>query len=250
MGLVASFPMQGMQPSRNREFAMRGGVALPWGGPTDVGGEYPTGAALTLVGGTAQPEILTLTVSGTGTYRLQFVNGGPIAQSLPLAQNATAAQVCTALQAIWPLWVLPTGSVTGSAGGPYTVTSAVNFRIGGAFQSITSSGTAAVAVTRAQRGSVGAGQYELANGTTFTTVAAFLVDAWATGPTGTLTGQSVPYGAPDDTTSNATAWVEGFFFAADSPNLTTAMVNAAGSKASFYLGSDVANAGAEVRLVQ
>lgn len=248
MGLVASYPMQGAQPSRNRELAMRGGVALPWGGPTDVGGEYPTGAALTLVGGTAQPEILTLTVSGTGTYRLQFVNGGPIAQSLSLAQNATAAQVCTALQAIWPTWVLPTGSVIGSAGGPYTVTFGQNYRIGGAFQSITASGSASVAVTRAQRGSVGAGQYEMADGVTFTTCAALLVDAWATGPTGCLV--TVPYGAPNDTTSDPWAWIEGFFFAAVSTNLTTAIVNAAGSKTRFYLGTATTTPGAEIRLVQ
>lgn len=250
MGLVAQYPMQGMQPSRNRELATRGGVALPWGGPTDVGGEYPTGAALTLVGGTAQPEVLTLTVSGTGTYQFQFQTGAGVVSSLPLAQNATAAQVCTALQAIWPAWVLPTGSVTGSAGGPYTVTFGVNAAIGGRFQSVTVSGTAAVAVVRAQHGSVGAGQYEMADGVTYTTCAAFLVDAFPSGPTGTMVASGVPYGTPDDTTGNATAWVEGFFFAGDSPNLTTSIVNAAGSKTSFYLGAAVGTAGAEIRLVQ
>lgn len=250
MGLVASYPMQGMQPSRNRDFATRGGVALPWGGPTDVGGEYPQGAALTLVGGPAQPAILTLTVSGTGTYRLQFINGGAIVQSLPLAQNATAAQVCTALQAIWPAWVLPTGSVTGSAGGPYTVTFGQNTGIGGAFQSITVSGSAAVAVVRTQRGSVGAGQYEYTNGTTYTTAAAFLVDAFASSPTGTLVARSVPYPTPDDTTSVPWAWIEGFFYAADSPNLTTAIVNASSPKLSFYLGSATTDGGAQVRLLQ
>lgn len=246
MGLVATFGMQGVQPSRLRKWAERGAVALPWGGPTDVGGEYAQGAALTNVGGTAQPEVLTLTVSGTGSYVLQ-VGAHTTLPVAALAHNATAAQVCTALQAIWPLWVLPTGSVTGSAGGPYTVTFAVTARIGCKFNSVTASGSASVAVTRAQRGSCGAGQYDLADGVTFLTCDAILVDALPLGPTGDLS--TIPYGPVTDTTFSPWAWIEGYFKAADVPNLTNGIV-AASTNCSFYLGTSVSLAGAEIRLKQ
>lgn len=247
MGLVLTYAMQGVQPSRMRDMAKRGAVALPWGGPTDVGGEFVQGSALTLVGGTAQAEILTLTVSGTGNYVLQFGSGERVYQASALAQNATAAQVCTALQTIWPLWVLPTGSVTGSAGGPYTVTFTPTARIGGKFSSVTSSGTAAVVVTRAQRGSCGAGQYDVADGVTFLACDAILIDQLPLGPTGDLS--TIPYGPVSDTTFSPWAWIEGFFKASDVPNLTTAIVNAS-SNCSFYLGAAVATAGAEIRLRQ
>lgn len=246
MGLVATFPMQGGQPSRMPDLARAGGVALPWGGPTDVGGEYAAMSALTLVGGTAQPEIWTLTISGAGTVMFQF---GAVAVYPALSLTAgtcTAAQVLAALQNIWPVWALPAGSVTGVAGGPFTITFGVNARIGGKLSFVTT-GTAAATMVRAQRGSVGAGQYDYADGTTNTTCAAFLLYQQGTGPTGDLS--TIPYGPVNDTTWDPQAWVEGFFFAADSPNLTNAIV-AASPKLSFYLGSTVTQAGAEVRLLQ
>ncbi len=95
---------------------------------------------------------------------------------------------------------------------------------------------------------MGAGQYDYADGVTNTTVAAFLVDQQGSGPTGDLPTDL--YGAVNDTTFTPWAWTEGWFFPADSPNLTTAMVNSAGSKTSFYLGSAVDEDGAEIRLLQ
>lgn len=246
MGLVATFPMQGGQPSRFRDKAARGAVGLPWGGPLGVGGSFPAMSALTLIGGTAQPEVWTLTLSGSGTVVFQFAADRVYQATALTTGTATAAQVLTALQTIWPEWVLPAGSVTGSAGGPFTVTLGVNARIGGATSFVTT-GTAAATLTRSQRGSCGGGQYDYCDGVTNTTCAAFLVDETPTGPTGDL--DTIPYGPVSDTSFTAWAWVEGFFFASASPNLTTAIVTAS-SKLSFYLGSATTEAGAEVRLLQ
>lgn len=248
MGLVATYPMQGGQPSRYRNVALRGGVNLPWGGQTGAGGDVLAMTALQNVGGTAQPEIWTLTLSGSGTCIFQFVSSGTN-RTLPIATGTTtAAQLNTLLQAIWPAWVLPSGSVTGSTGGPYTITfGAVPARIGGAIQSITATGSASLAVVRTQRGSVGAGQYDICDGITFTTPDSFLIDTIPLGPTGALS--TTPYGAVNDTTFSEWAWIEGFFNAADSPNLTDAMI-ATSLKINYYIGTSVTQPGCEIRLIQ
>jgi hypothetical protein len=256
MGLVATFPMQGLQPSRYRDRAIRGGVALPWGGPTGAGSDYLQGSALTLVGGTAQPEIWTLTLSGSGTFVLQFVAEAP-KQTAPLSVTGlTNTQLLAALQTIWPTWVLPSGSVTGSAGGPFTITFGGTSgygggggfsRIGGGVNFITT-GSASAALVRTQRGSVGAGQYDLADGVTNLTFDAALVDQWSSGVTGDLT--TIPYGPVNDTTATPWAWIEGFFLASDVPNLTNGIVAASFAKVTFYLGNSVAQPGAEIRLTQ
>lgn len=245
MGLVASYPMQGGQVSRNRQLATRGAVALPWGGPTNAGGDFPAMSALTLVGGTAQPEIWTLALAGSGAAIFQFGAEKIWATPALTVSTLTAAQLLAQLQTIWPLWALPAGSVTGSAGN-FTITFGVNARIGGLVNFVTT-GSATAALTRAQRGSVGAGQYDYADGVTNTTCAAFLVDALPTGPTGDLS--TAPFGPVSDTTFTPWAWTEGYFLAADSPNLTTAMVNASPTLA-FSIGTSVSQAGAEVRLLQ
>jgi hypothetical protein len=259
MGLVAQLGMQGLQPSRNRSKALRAGVALPWGGPTQAAGiatggtppgsnDFPQGAALTNVGGTAQAEIWTLTVTGSGNVFFQF--GAEVVRTATAfaAGTATAAQVCTALQTIWPTWVLPTGSVTGNAGGPYTITFAQTNRIGGNISFVVT-GTAAATLVRTQRGSCGAGQYDLTDGSTFTTCDALLVDRLGLSPWGSL--PTAPYGATPDTIFSPWAWIEGFFKAADVPNLTTAIVAASPALLRrFYLGAAVTDSGAEIRLVQ
>jgi hypothetical protein len=246
MGQVASYPMQGGQPSRNRDLARRGGVALPYGGPTDAGGDYAAMTPLSLVGGTAQPEIWTLTLGGSGTVVLQFGAQKIYAATALTTGTATAAQVLAALQTIFPAWMLPAGSVTGSAGGPFTITFGVNARIGGLINFVVT-GTATGAVVRTQRGSCGAGQYDVTDGTTYTICSALLVDNISTGPSGDL--DTVPYGPVTDSTFTPWAWIEGFFFAADAPLLTNAIV-AASPKLSFYIGSAVTQGGAELRLLQ
>ena len=264
MGLVATYPMQGYQPSRWRNLANRGAVSLPWGGPTGIGGAYPMASALTLVGGTAQAEIWTLTFGGAGTAIFQFGADATVSAPAVNVGTVTAAQMLTALQTIWPTWVLPAGSVTGSMGGPFTITfggsagynGSGNFsRIGGLVNFVTT-GSATASLVRSQRGSVGAGQYDYADGISFTTCSAFLVDAVPLGVTGTIA--TVPFGANTDQTDTLWAWVEGCFFAnyasgnstvVFSPNLTDAIV-AASPRLSYYLGTTIETPGAELRLLQ
>ena len=76
---------------------------------------YP-GSSVTTTGGTA--EVQTVTISGTptgGTFTISVGNWGT---TTPLAYNATSATVQTALRNATGLDI----AVTGSAGGPYTVT--------------------------------------------------------------------------------------------------------------------------------
>ncbi len=254
MGLVATYPMQGMQPSRLREDASRSGVALPWGGPTDVGSEYTQGLSLTLDGGASQPEIWTITPSSTGTAVLMYTAGGLVYSSLPFnVATVTAAQFRAAIvPAIWPAWMIPVGSVTGGTGGPFTVTFAAPaanqfYRVGGKITFVYT-GSAAVAFSRAQRGSVGTAQYDVTDDSSFLTCNAFLVDTVGLGPTGDLA--TTPYGPVSDSTFSPWAWTEGWFYAADSPNLTNTTMAASGTKATFFLGSTVSQPGAQVRLLQ
>ena len=278
MGLVSSWPQQGYQPSRFPKLARRGAVALPWGGPTNVGGSYPLAGALTLVGGAVQPEIWTLTLGGAGTVQLQFFSDTTSVAAPVNVATVTAAQMLAALlgnpaipyqsYGIWPSWVLPSGSVTGSTGGPFTITfggstgynGAGNYsRIGGLVNFVTT-GSATASLVRTQRGSCGAGQYDYADGVTNLTCNAFLVDTIPSGPTGTIS--TVPFGANTDQTDTLWAWVEGFFAAnyqslttggtvltTFSPNLTDAIV-ASSPRLSYYLGGTLETAGAELRLLQ
>lgn len=251
MGLVQSFPMQGGQPSRYRDRARRGGVALPWGGPTGAGGDFVAMSMITNVGGAPQPEIWTLALTGVGTVQLQFGSSGIAATPTLTVTTLTAAQLLVALQTVWPLWVLPAGSVTGATGGPFTITFGPNARIGGLVNFVTSAGVTAT-LTRTQRGSVGAGQYDLCDGVVNLTCDALLVDNISTGPTGDLS--TIPYGAVSDTTFSPWAWIEGFFFAADIPGLTNAIVQASPKLAPYLGGSEAtfnpATPGAEVCLTQ
>ena len=108
-----------------------GTPAAPWvvtvttPGNTKVALMTANGASLTGGGGTSVEqtagvagvtEVQTVTVvAGTGTFTLTF-NGQT---TTPLAVNASAASVQSALQA---LTTINSAGVTGSAGGPYTVT--------------------------------------------------------------------------------------------------------------------------------
>lgn len=224
-------------------------VALPLGGPTDSGGPYVQMSLLTLDAGTAQPEIWVITASGTGTFTPQFSdgNGTAVATGAINATTGTAAQVLASLQSIFPTWMLPAGSVTGSAGGPWTVTFGGNYRVGGLIQFTTTTGTGAATNSRSQRGSVGAGQYDVYDGTTFTTVNAILKDGLNLGVSGGLVTQ--PYGAIDDETWPAAAFIGGFFRYADIPNISTAAVTGDVPGLSWQVGGSSNTTGGIVHLI-
>lgn len=246
MGLVATYPMQGGQPSRYRNEALRGAVSLPWGGPTDQGGDFPSMMPLQNVGGTAQPEIWTLTLGGTGNVIFQFGAQRIYASNSFASNTVTAPLLAAALFPIWPIWALPVANVTGGTGGPFTITFGKNARIGGLINFVRS-GTATASLVRTQRGSCGSGQYDYADGVTNTNPDSFLVDTIPLGPTGDLATDL--YGPVSDTTFSPWAWIEGFFFAADIPLLTDAEV-ASSTKINYYIGTSVSQPGCEIRLIQ
>lgn len=260
MGLVGRFRQQGLQPAHSYDLATKRGVMLPWGGATDTGNSYDTGLAVTLNGGTAQPEIWTLTIGGgSGSYQVLVTAGGILYKSTTIAYNATAATVLAALQlatsasgaqtGIFPEWMLPTGSVTGSAAGPYTITFAPNARLGYNVQFVTISGAPSPSLVRAQRGCVGAGQYDVYDGSSYTTVNGLLVDGYASGISGAAAG--VYYEPTTDATFCPDAWMEGFFYAADIPNILSGAVASGNIPGLTYsVGSSVSAAGTIVRLMQ
>lgn len=118
---------------------------------------YRAGAALTPSGSSAN-EVQTVTISGTptgGSFTLDY-NGQP---TVDIAYNATASAVQTALQ---NLSNIGSGNVavTGSAGGPYTVTfqgtlAAANVAQLTAANNLTGGTSPAVAVATGTQGTAG-----------------------------------------------------------------------------------------------
>lgn len=253
MSLVATYPMQGGQLAHSRDKAVRRGIALPWGGPTGAGGDYVALApCCPAFAPTAQPEKWTVAVSaGGGTFNLQF-GSNAIQSTGPLPWNVSLVAFNTALNTIFPTWMLPAGSVTGTPGSSYLITFGVNARIGGLTQFINAltGGAGTVTLTRTQRGSVGPGQYDLFDGVTNTQVGAFLVDQIGLGPTGALS--TTPFGPPTDATFSPVAWQEGFFFGADlaAAGLTDAGVASSPNLAFVGGATSLASPGCVVRMLQ
>jgi hypothetical protein len=251
MAIVATYSMQPGIPAFWSADLQQRPVSLPYGGPTDAGGPYVQMSALTLVATVAQPEIWIITGSGSGTFTMQYTDGygTNVATTAITVATGTAAQVLASLQTIFPTWMLPAGSVTGSAGGPWTVTFGGNYRVGGRLQFVTTTGTGSASLSRSQRGSVGAGQYDVYNGTTFTTVNALLVDGLNVGMSGGLA--TTPYGPINDETWPAAAFIGGYFLYADIPNITTGAVASGNIPGlTWQVGSATATGGAIVHLKQ
>jgi hypothetical protein len=251
MAVVATYSMQPGIPAFWSPDLQQRPVSLPYGGPTDAGGPYVQMSALTLVASTAQPEIWIITGSGSGTFTMQFTDGygTNVATTAITVSSGTAAQVLASLLTIFPAWMLPAGSVTGSAGGPWTVTFGGNYGVGGRLQFVTTTGSGSASLNRSQRGSVGAGQYDVYNGSTFTTVNALLTSGLNVGMSGGLA--TTPYGPINDETWPAAAFIGGYFNYADIPNITTAAVatgNVPGL--TWQVGSASVTAGAVVHLKQ
>ncbi len=241
MAIVATYSMSpGLAAFWSPDLQERS-VSLPYGGPTDSGAAYAQLSALTLTNVAARPEIWIITSSGTGTFTPQFTTGDGIASGTALnAATATAAQVLASLQTIWPTWMLPAGSVTGSAGGAWTVTFGGNYRVGGKFSVVTTTGTASATLSRSQRGSVGAGQYDVYDGSTYTTVNALLSCGFSSGVSGGLV--TTPYGSINDETWPSQAYIGGYFKYADIPNVTTAAVTGTVPGLSWQVGGSAVTA--------
>lgn len=244
MSQLYTFPLQGLTPAFAPDQALSKAVALPFGGPygtSSGGGQYGQGYALGLVPGTAQSEILTLTV-GTSTGTLTHYLYADKVYTVTHAYNASTATVKTAWEAVFG-----TGNVavTGTAGTSYVLTlqgQLASKRLG-CYLAISSNGNASWA--RTQRGNCGAGQYDVYDGSTVTTADAFLISAVSLNPRG---GRATDLNSGTENPFAPPAWVEGFFNYADlGSNMATAAVT---SKLSWYTGSASYTTGAVVRLVQ
>lgn len=241
-GAAYSFDFQGLQSAYANQMLVPQSVAVPYGGETDVGGSYAKGLGFGLVGGTAQPEIWTIdTTLNSGTFRITFVGGIRAYVTDALAYNISTANLKTALQdSIFGADSIAT--VTGTPGTQYVITFAENARIGGAVI-FTSS---LIALTRSQRGSVGAGQYDVYDDSAVTTIDALNIYETALDPTGALQGEFITAtGQP----FNPPTYLEGFFYAADIPNIASGAVGN-DKKLGYVVGSSVSAAGTVLRLSQ
>lgn len=250
---ATQYTQQGLQVAHSPQLSSTRGVKLPYGGPTDTGGSFAQGLILTNVAGTAQPEIFTInTTVPSGTVTIFFVSGDGVSKSSALAYNASLAAVKAALVEIFGEGSIAT--VTGTPGTQYVCTFAENARIGGnLYFSAPASG--AISMTRSQRGSCGAGQYDVYDGSTNTTTDAILEYEVALDPTGALVGEYItasgqPFSPP--------AYQEGFFFvyqgleggdttSLNLPNIDSAAVTA--QKLKVAVGA-YNTAGSIVRLTQ
>lgn len=245
MPQVYDFALQGLQPAFDPRAAVARAVNLPRGGPTGTGVAYAEGLGLGLVAGAAQPEIWTIDTTGnSGTFTLLFVGGGRVYSSGAVAYNVALADLKAALELIFGDGSIAT--VTGTPGTQYVVTFADDQRVGGyPFFAATFDSTL-IAVTRTQRGCSGAGQYDVYDGSTVTTIDALNQYEVALDPTGALVGEYLtatgqPFSPP--------AFVQGYFNYADIPNVATAAVGN-DKKLGYYTGSASATDGAILYLSQ
>lgn len=247
MAQISQFGLQGLMPSQDSPaFASTTAVQLPWGGPYGVGGAYSQGAVLSIVAGTIQSEVITVSIAGS-TGDILFTFYGDTIYQCTFAYNASLAVAQAALEDIFGVDCV---TVTGTPGTTYTITfsgTSANRRIGGLVTvSASTSGTPTVA--RTTRGSSGAGQYDLYDSSTFTVVAAFLEYGFSSTPQGCVVTNIPSSGQP----SSMPAWNRGRFFVSDLPSTgtnaldTDALTN---TKNLFLIrGTALTDVGAQVEL--
>ncbi len=256
-GPVARYTQQGLQPAYSPQLVSTRNVSLPYGGPTDGAAYYAQGLILSNDPSAARAEQWTFTASGnSGTFTIYFKGGAGILDSGALAYNVSTADFKTGLENIFGEGSIAT--VTGTAGTSYVATFAWNARIGGTVTFSNTFGSGSISLSRSVRGSVGAGQYDVYDSSTYTTTDAILEYKTLLDPTGALVGEFItstgqPF-APQ-------AYLEGFFFVftgedgsdttvLNIPNIDSDAVGASGGgKLKLVLGT-IAEAGAVVRLTQ
>lgn len=179
MPIGINYALQGLMPAKSPELAVGSYMILPCGGPVGVGGAFAQGQTLGFIAGTAvqtQIDTVTLTLngaSGATFYPVYYGDqiysgltavGGVTANSV--TAFPTAAQLQAAIFAAVPIW---NGNlaVTGSTGGPYTITwtnLGANKRIGGLLQfnvQAATGGPPTAAVTVSQYGWAGSAQADV-----------------------------------------------------------------------------------------
>lgn len=268
------FQNQGLMPAKVGHLAVRVPVALPFGVA------YSQGACLGLIGGSPTSAVLTLSmtlngatgfkgyftyISGDKTYNGLALGTAGLTANLSTAYPS-AAQIQAALIATVPQWS-GNVTVTGNAGGPYTITFnnlLANRRYGGTLTFTVTSSTGGVptgSVATTTPGSIGAGQYDLyATGGTPNRVDAFLMYALALDPVGANTGPEFP--SSSQATSGYPAWSKGIFFADQTnfPEKSVQTGTGAGLldanaftitpyKLTFEAGTSLSDAGCMVELV-
>lgn len=213
-------------------------LLLPYGGPTGTGGKFAKGTVLGCVGGSAQSEVATLTVSGTATHVSQFT--ADKVYQVSHAYNASLATVKTAWEAVFGTGNI---AVTGTAGTTYVLTfqgQLANVRIGGLFSSTATGGTPTWA--RTTRGSSGAGQYDAYLDGTVDPASAVLAVDYLSSPLGELVNEGIRSGQP----FSPLCYLAAFLNVADLTGLDAAAVADPGWR--IAVGSAITDTGAVVAL--
>lgn len=212
MAQIFTATLQGLMPSQDSPlYATPNPVNMPYGGPYGVGGNYTQGQPISIVAGTIQSEVITVSIAGSDGNILFTFYGDTIYQAT-FDDAATLAVAQTALEDIFGAGNV---TVTGTPGTTYTITMSgtlANQRIGGLVTvSASTSGTPTVA--RTTRGSSGAGQYDLYDSSTFTVVNGFLEYTFGSSPQGFISTPDIGFNTEQP--QSPPAWTRGRFFVAD-----------------------------------
>ncbi len=247
MAQIFNATLQGLMPSQDSPaYATPNPVNMPYGGPYGVGGTYTQGQPISIVAGTIQSEVITVTIAGaTGTLVFTFTADQVYQASWLVAATTAVAQ--TALENIFGVGNV---TVTGTAGTTYTITlsgALANQRIGGL---VAVSATGSPTVARTTRGSSGAGQYDLYDSSTFTVVKGFLEYTFGSSPQGFISTPDIGFNTEQP--QSMPAWTRGRFFVSD---LVTTGTYALDTDAMtqgnliFVRGTALTDVGAEVELL-
>lgn len=232
--------LQGLMPSQDSPpFAVANPVQLPWGGPTGVGGTYVQGLALSIVGAPVQSEIFSIAISGA-TGQITYIFYGDRTYTATFQYNDTLATVQTALEGIFGSGNV---EVTGTAGTTYTVEfigEMSDQRIGGNMVVFAASGTPVL--SRSQRGSSGAGQYDIYDNDVFTVIDAFNEYTFSTTPNGYIVTDIPSTGQP----SSYPAYTRGRFFCDQIVGLTSSAFD--NNNLNLVRGIAYTDVGAELQL--
>lgn len=231
MPVGVNYALQGLLPALSSTENLAGPCILPCGGPVGVGGAFAQGQTLGFVSGTTlQSQVFTTTITTNGAsggigYWIYYgdipysglanlATGGLTANTV--TTFPTAAQMTTALAATVPEWS-GNVTVTGSTGGPYTVTFnnlMANKLIGGLLQFVFASATGGpptAAVTTAQSGWAGSAQVNLYSQASNNRVNGFLINSQSVDPGG-MPGALDLAGEVGQIGAGVSMWKSGYFY--------------------------------------
>lgn len=224
------YGLQGLLPAISSFENLAGPAILPCGGLVGFGGPFAQGQALGFVSGsTLQSQIFTVTLTGGATGGIGYwiyygdivysglaqISSGGLTANL-VSAFPTSAQMSASLAATIPEWA-GNFALTGSTGGPYTITFnnlMANKLIGGLLQFVFFSATGGLpvaTVTTAQSGWAGSAQVNIYSQASNNRVNGFLINSTSVDPGG-MPGALDLAGEVGQIGAGVSMWKSGYFY--------------------------------------